>query len=67
MTITLNNVDSQFLQVLKSLVALKPNVTIVQDEGKDTIKENILKDIELYRQGKLKTYPHGTEWKYLRR
>ncbi len=67
MTITLNNVDSQFLQVLKSLVVLKPNVTIVEDEEKDTIRENLLKDIELIRSGKMKTEPLGTGWKYLRK
>ncbi len=55
MTITLQNVDNQFLEELKNLVALKPSVTI-KEEKRDTIKENLLKDIELIRADKMKTY-----------
>ncbi len=56
MTITINNVDNQLLQAIKSIVALKPSATITQEEEKrDIIKEKLLEDIELYRQGKLKT------------
>ncbi len=55
MTITINNADNQLLQAIKSIVALKPSATVTQEEERDVIKENILKDIELYKQGKLKT------------
>ncbi len=67
MTVTLQNVDNQFLEAIKSLVALKPSVTLKKEDERDIIKENLLKDIELIRAGKLKTYPHGTQWKYLRK
>ncbi len=65
MTVTLQNVDSQFLQALKGILALKPEVSI-KEQKRDLIKEELERDIELYKQGKLKTYPHGTKWKYLR-
>ncbi len=68
MTITLENVDNQFLQVIKSLVALKPDVKMKEDNKKDIIKEELEKDIELYRQGKLETITldelkeHCSQW-----
>ncbi|PID47900.1 MAG: hypothetical protein CR967_02545 [Proteobacteria bacterium] len=54
MTIRIENVDDQLLQALKSMVALRPNAFMTQEQSQvDTIKEELQKDIELYRQGKL--------------
>ncbi len=55
MTITLEDVDNQFLQAIRSLVALRPDVKIKEDNQRDFIKEELEKDIELYGQGKLET------------
>ncbi len=68
MTITLENVDNQFLQAIKSLVALRPDVKIKEDSKRDIIKEELERDIKLYRQGKLETITldelkeHCSQW-----
>ncbi len=53
-------ISSSVLESIKSLLlSLDPQAKITFNEEteneRDIIKENILKDIELYRQGKLKT------------
>ncbi len=69
------NVSSNIIESIKTiLLSIDPQAKITLDEEmqskeskRDIIRENILKDIELYRQGKLKTEPLGTGWKYLRK
>ncbi len=68
MTVTLENVNSQVLQAIKSIIALSPEVKIKEDTQRDFIKEELERDIELYRQGKLETITldelrkHSSQW-----
>ncbi len=74
MTITIQNVDDTLLELIQCAIKLKPQNNYVLRKNtrshipkkKEQIIQDINNDIELYKQGKLKTYPHGTKWKYLK-
>ncbi len=78
MTVAIQNVDQTLLSLIKNAISLNPQGKYILEENvqsyvkpeKSKTKEQIVaelkKDIELIKQGKLKTYPHGTRWKYLR-
>ncbi len=79
MTVTIQNVDETLLNFIQSAINLRPqnNYNLLKSDDcddaeeikkrkKEQIIKDIKKDIELFNEGKLKTYPHGENWKYLK-